>query len=225
VAPHNRTFRSIGRFVLLVGFLLMLPGAASAATRVAIWHMGSLGADGQTMVDTSHSSPPNDGAATDITVTSGSDGYGFGFNGSSSSVAVPDAASLDPGSQPISITLHVRFRGRPRSGVYDLINKGPASNPSYNVQINSKGRVVCAFRGTNRGAALRSASALGDRHWHTIVCAKATRLISITVDGVTRSLNVREGAISNDQSLSVGAKSGGGSEYKGKMDEVTIRVG
>jgi concanavalin A-like lectin/glucanase superfamily protein len=225
IERHKRQLRLISHLCLLVGFLLMLTGEASAATRVAIWHMGSLGADGHTMVDTSHSSPPNDGAATDIAITAGFDGYGYGFNGTSSSVDVPDAASLDPGSQPISITLHVKFRSRPRSGAYDLISKGAAGGASYDVRISSKGKAVCAFTGSHRGGIIRGASALNDRHWHTIVCAKSTRLISITGDGVTRSTNVRVGAISNDQPLSVGAKSSGGSEYRGKMDEVTIRVG
>jgi Concanavalin A-like lectin/glucanases superfamily len=210
---------------VVLAALLVVPGVAQAAA-VAIWHQGSLGTDGQTMIDTSHSSPPNDGTATDVVVTAaGFHGYAYKFNGTSSNVSVADAPTLNPGTSPISMTLHVKFRRRPGSGEYDLITKGASTEPYYKAEIGPRGKAACAFKGTRSEAVVRGAVALNDRAWHTIVCSKTSQVISVTVDGTTRSNNVRVGGITNAAGLSVGATAAGGSYYRGSMDEVTIRIG
>jgi len=211
---------------LLVSVLLAVPIPANAASvRVAIWHMGTLTPDRHTMRDTSTSVPSNNGTTTDVRVVTAWDGYGYKFNGTSSRVVVPDHASLDPGRKPFAITLHVKFRARPISGVYNLISKGTGKAFFYKVLIGSQGKAVCAFHGSLRTAAVHGGASLADRTWHTIVCAKAGRSISVTVDGVTTSSTVRVGAISNAGRLFVGAGPSGGSKYKGAMDEANIRVG
>jgi hypothetical protein len=225
MSPRTFSLRAIGA-LLVAGILMAAPVSAKAVgIRIAIWHMGTLGADRHTMRDTSPSIPSNDGTTTAIRVVNGWDGYGYRFNGTSSQVVVPDSDSLDPGSKPFSITTHVRFRTRPQTGVYDLITKGGATTRSYSVFISPKGKAVCSFHGSLRTASVHGASALNDRHWHTIVCAKASKRISITVDGVTTTSKVRVGGISNARSLLVGTGTGGGNKYRGVMDEVTIRVG
>jgi hypothetical protein len=100
MSPREHSPHGIAVFLLVIGFvLLMLPvGADAAGKRIAVWHMGDLGADRHTMRDTSRSVPSNDGTTTDIRVVDGWDGYGYRFNGTSSRVVVPDHASLDPGT-------------------------------------------------------------------------------------------------------------------------------
>jgi Concanavalin A-like lectin/glucanases superfamily len=213
-------------FVLVTCAVLALPVPASAAgKRIAIWHMGDLGADRHTMRDTSPSVPSNDGTTTDITVVPGWDGYAYKFNGTTSHVVVPDHASLDPGKQPIQITAHAKFRFRPLSGNYVLVAKGSGKTPYYKMLISSQGKAVCSFKGKLRAASVHSATSLADQTWHTIVCAKTGRSISVMVDGATTSNRVRVGPISNARRLFVGMGAGGGSKYRGLMDEVNIRIG
>jgi hypothetical protein len=223
--PRKLSFRVLGA-VLVVGVLVTLPVIAEAASvRVAIWHMGTLTSDRHTMRDTSISVPSNDGTTTDIKVVRGFDGYGYKFNGTTSRVVVPDHASLDPTTKPFSITLHAKFRARPVSGVYNLLSKGGGTTRFYKALISHKGKAVCSFKGGLRTASVHGSSSLADKKWHTIVCAKAGSKISITVDGATTSANLRVGSILNARRLLVGVGAGGGSKYRGVMDEVTIRVG
>jgi concanavalin A-like lectin/glucanase superfamily protein len=223
---REQLLRVIPVFLLVIGFVLTLPVEANAAgKRIAIWHMGDLGADRHTMRDTSPSVPSNDGTTTDIKIVNGWDGYAYKFNGTTSRVVVPDHASLDPGKQAIQITAHVKFRARPLSGVYALVTKGGGQTPYYKMLISSKGKAVCSFRGGLRSASVHGASSLADQEWHTIVCGKRGRSISVSVDGATTSASVRVGAIANARRLFVGAGAGGGSKYRGVMDEVNIRIG
>jgi Concanavalin A-like lectin/glucanases superfamily len=226
MSPRKLSLRGVGVFVLVSGLVLTLSSAAGATgKRIAIWHMGDLGGDRHTMRDTSPSVPSNDGTTTDIKVVNGWDGYAYKFNGTTSRVVVPDHASLDPGSQPMQITVHVKFRAKPISGVYALITKGGGNTPGYRAMIGCKGKAVCSFTGSLRTASVHGANALADRHWHTIVCIKRGRSISVSVDGATTSSSVRVGPVANARRLFVGAGASGGSKYRGLMDEVNIRVG
>jgi hypothetical protein len=225
MSPRKSLLRVLGA-VLVTGLLVALPVIAEAASvRVAIWHMGTLTPDRHTMRDTSISVPSNDGTTTGIKVVRGFDGYGYKFNGTTSRVVVPDHASLDPTTKPLSITLHAKFRARPVSGVYNLLSKGGGATRFYKAVISQKGKAVCSFKGGRRLASVHGSSSLADKRWHTIVCAKTGSTISITVDGTTTSANVRVGSIFNARRLFVGVGAGGGSKYRGVMDEVTIRVG
>jgi hypothetical protein len=226
MSPRNRALAGVGAIVLAAGLSLVFPVASSAVpVRVAIWHMGTLGADRHTMKDTSHSIPPNDGVATAIKVVPAFDGYGYRFNGRTSQVVVPDHDSLDPAAKAFSIVLHVKFGARPASGYYSLLNKGSGAVRSYSAIINTTGKPVCAFHGSLRTASVVGPNALADSQWHTIVCAKFSKRIYIMVDGVKTTSKVRIGGISNARKLYIGRGASGGNRYAGVMDEVTIRVG
>jgi hypothetical protein len=93
----------------------------------------------------------------------------------------------------MQITVHVKFRAKPISNVYALITKGGGNTPGYRVMVGSKGKAVCSFTGSLRTASVHGANALADRHWHTIVCIKRGRSISVSVDGATTSSSVRVG--------------------------------
>jgi hypothetical protein len=199
---------------------------AQAATTAGLWHMDET--SGITAIDASGNG--NDGAYTDITyVSPGFDGSGgaYSFNGTSSKVLVPDASSLDPGTQDVSITVHVKFTVVPPASVgdYDLVRKGTSNY--YKVEIAGTGKARCQFHGTSNGAGLVLGSNLADGAWHTIVCTKTATSITGVVDGtITKTKTVTIGSISNAVALSLGGKSKGSDDlYRGVMDEVSVTIG
>ncbi len=225
----NRTLRLWAPLAAV--FLMASPGVASASTTVALWHMDDLGADGQTMQDSSGTTPPNDGTTTDVTVI----GYAYSFNGSSSMVAVPSADNLNPQSSPITLTVHVNLTILPPSRHdYDLIRKGLGSTTGgeYKVEIVSSGRVLCLFRGTN-GIMKRKAGLnqplVSDGQWHTIQCENTGTTTIVHVDNLTWGKSGSPGAISNTADLVVGAKAvstrANNDWYNGEMDEVSVSIG
>ena len=190
---------------------------------VAIWHMEHN--EHLRMRDASASVPKNNGATTDVRVVDGWDGRGYKFNGITSRVVVPDHASLDPGTRPVQITTHAKFRYLPVSGVYLLLGKGVAKTTYYKMLVGPHGRAECSFGGSLRAASVRNHVSLVGTQRHTIVCTKSKRWISIAIDGVVTSLRVHIGAISNDRRLVVGAGANGGNAFLGGLDETTISVG
>ncbi len=203
---------------------LAIPSVAHAAT-VGLWHMDeSSGA----MVDAS--SFGNDGSLSNVTRVA--PGYGgspraYRFNGSNSKVTVPNDASLNPGSQNVTITAHVKFPDRPSASVgdFDLVRKQSGGGPSYKMEILSTGKAFCRFTGSAGGTSITAGPDLSDDRWHTIVCKKTSSRITLTVDGSSFSKSVTVGSISNSIVLMLGAKPGGGDWYGGVMDEVSIAFG
>ena len=229
IEPFSLDFRgrclSLASGTLLVAIATFaIPTSASAAwEEVATWHMELN--EHLRMRDASTSIPKNNGATTDIRVVDGWDGRGYKFDGTTSRAVVPDHASLDPGTRPVRITTHAKFRYLPVSGVYLLVGKGVAKTTSYKMLIGPSGRAVCSFNGSLRAASVRNHLSLAGTQRHAIVCTKSKRWISIAIDGVVTSLRVHIGAISNDRRLVVGAGANGGSAFLGGLDETTISVG
>ena len=147
---HGRWLSLAARTVLVVvAMTFAIPTAANASwEQVAIWHMEHN--EHLRMRDASPSVPENNGATTDVRVVDGWDGRGYKFNGTTSRVVVPDHASLDPGTRPVQITTHAKFRYVPVSGVSLLVGKGVAKTTSYRMLIGSSGRAVCSFNGSLR---------------------------------------------------------------------------
>jgi hypothetical protein len=86
---------------------------------------------------------------------------------------------------------------------------------------------LCFFQdGTGRKGSVSSGAVnLANGGWHAITCAKTSSSVSVTVDGTTRSVSARLGSISNAQPIALGQKPGGGDQYIGDMDEVSISIG
>jgi hypothetical protein len=208
---------------VVVGLATM--SVARAATTVGLWHMDeSSGA----MVDAS--SFRNDGSLSNVTRVS--PGYGgsaraYRFNGSSSKVTVPNDASLNPGSQNVTITARVKFPDRPSAAIgdFDLVRKQAGGGATYKMEILGTGRAFCRFSGTAGGTSITAGPDLSDDRWHTIVCRKTSSRITLTVDGSSFSKSVNVGSISSSIVLMLGAKPGGGDWYNGVMDEVSIAFG
>lgn len=210
--------------------IVALAGPAQAATTVALWNMTSTAS----MVDSAGN--PNNGVNTAITSAPGKSGMGYHFNGTSSVSTVPDAPELDPGTANLRITAWVKFTVVPSPAVvdYDLVRKGLAGTiggtwkleiypPSSGPRIGS---AYCQFQdSTGKSAFIRGTRDLADGAWHSITCLKTRTAIKLIVDGVTQTLAVTLGSISNSKPVTVGAKPGGGDQYLGDMDKVSIRIG
>jgi len=208
--------------------VLGTPLAAQAASvQVAYWKMNDTGT---TMVDSSghgHSGALHS-VATQQPGWSGSIGYGF--QSKPSYVSVPSATDLNPGTSNFSFTVHVRFSTKPSStvGDYDLLRKGLSSTSggSYKMEILQSGVAFCDFRGGSGEGKVTGSSNLANNAWHTITCARTSTSVRLTVDGSTSSKTVTTGTISNSSSASIGAKdTGGGDQYHGYMDSVTVNKG
>lgn len=202
--------------------LVAVPSPAQAATTVGLWHMDE--GSGTTMIDSSGNG--NNGTLKNVTFTSpGFDGTGgaYVFNGSTSTVVVPNSASLNPGTQDITITAHVRFTVLPPQLDYDVVRK-KGQQRMYRLEIWETGQAFCGFKGSTASKSLKKGPNLADGLWHTITCKKTANQISLTVDGVTWSFTRTIGSISNTANLLLGHKIGG-DFYDGTLDEVSIQFG
>lgn len=204
--------------------IVAAPTPAAAATTAALWHMDET--SGQ-MLDASGSG--NSGSLQNVTrVTPGFNGSGraYSFNGSNSRVVIPNSPSLNPGSQDITISVHVKFASRPSGSVgdYDLVRK-QKPNAVYKVEILGSGKAFCKFKGSGGNVAISAGPVLADNQWHTIVCRKTASQVTLTVDGSNFTKNGSAGSISSTIAVTLGAKPNSGDWYKGLMDEVSIITG
>jgi len=168
------------------------------------------------------------GANTNIAfVSPGFDGTGgaYAFNGSSR-VVIPDSPSLNPGSQDVTLTAHVKTSTLPGSvGDYDLIRKKKNAQ-IYKMEILGTGTGYCQFKGTVANAAVKGGPSVVDGLWHTIVCRKTSTQVTLTIDGVLVKTKVlATGSIVPPIALYLGQKPDGGDAYTGLMDEVSITIG
>ena len=220
---------SVGSVLALTPGLLFAGAAHAATTTVALWHMEDPG------VMTDSSGNGNTGYPTAVTSVPGTSGQGYGFNGVNSGVAVGDDDSLDPGTADFSFTVHVRFTEAPSPTVvdYDLIRKGLAGTigGDWKMEIfpptrGGPAQAYCRIQdATGAAAEVRDSAALNDGSWHTITCAKTSTAIQVIVDGSAVTTPANLGSISNSKPVEVGQKLGGGDQYLGDMDEVSIAVG
>lgn len=210
--------------VLIIGST----GLALAASKTAAtWHMDET--SGTTMSDASGNGNTGTLKHIKVGVAGWSGSTGYGFDGKSSVVLVPDAASLDPGSADLVVTVHVAFTKVPADD-YDLIRKGLSSTAGgdWKIEIvNVNGQAIgrCYLRGSAADWQKTAGPNLADGAWHTITCEKHATTVVLSVDGriwkTTRSI----GSIANSAKLSIGAKAEGGDWYQGSMDEVSIVTG
>jgi len=225
----RRALRSPAALVASVAFVLCQAVPASAATTVGLWHMDET--SGTTAVDSSGQN--NNGSLINVTfVSPGFNGTGgaYSFNGTSSQVRVPSSASLNPGTQAIDVTLHVKFTHLPGSvGDYDLVRK-TGSGTFYKVEIGPKGQAVCLFKGTAGKGKVVFGPALNNGSWHTITCTRTgpsgQEVVTAIVDGQSLAKSVIVGSISGPNPLILsGQKTGTQDLYNGVMDEVSIAIG
>jgi nitrogen fixation protein FixH len=224
-----RTWTRLSLAFLTAAAPVALAAPAQAATTTALWHMESV----PTMDDSSGNN--NTGTTTAVTIVPGSSGNGYHFDGAAG-VTVPNSASLNPGTEDFKITMSVRFDAPPSVAVadFDLIRKGLAGTTGgeFKMEILPKplgsatSPAYCHFQdSTGKTAFIYDTRNLADGLWHTISCVKNATAIAVVVDGVTTTQTVTLGSIGNTKVVEVGRKTGGGDEYLGDMDEVSMEVG
>ena len=230
--------RRLGRAALtaalVAGALVAGAPTANAASPAHNWSMDEAAGTG-TMLDAG--SPATNGSWQNITAgVAGFSGTAYRFSGNSR-VTVADDASLDPGSDTFTATVHVRFTRMPdasNGGDYDLIRKGLGSTSGgyWKIEIypNSKHTVaqgLCQMKGSSNSIKIVGTPySLNDDQWHTLTCTKTNTDVTLTVDGHSYKKTVTIGSIANATDLTLGAKPGsGGDWYTGDMDQVTYQIG
>ncbi|MDP9331341.1 MAG: LamG domain-containing protein [Actinomycetota bacterium] len=230
----NRVGRVLFVALLAVAAVAVGP-AAHASITVHLWSMDEPAGSG-TMLD-SGSPTQTFGSWENISAgIAGVTGTAYHFNGSSSRIVVNDDPSLDPGSSPFSVTVHVRFTEIPTTeigGDFDLIRKGlgSTSGGDWKVEIvpTSNGQQtmgLCHVQGSAGVAEAKGAqSTLDDGTWHELSCSKDDDGVILTVDGTSYVTDDDVGSVANSAPLTVGAKNIGGDWYDGDMDDVSLQIG
>jgi Concanavalin A-like lectin/glucanases superfamily len=219
----------VKRIVLLLTVAAVMASMASPAWAVLLkaaeWHMDDT--DGQ-MLDSSGNN--NNGTPTDVTQT----GATFGFNGSTSHVLVPDADSLDPQANDITLTASVWVNGQSlNDDSYDVVRKGlvTTTGGDYKMEIQraaaTVGKLHCLFRGDRRTVDIVARRDIVDGNWHTLQCLKTSTSVVAMVDGRSFTKTGSAGSIANASAVMVGAKEvtpKPDDMFNGSMDFVSIDI-
>jgi hypothetical protein len=173
----------------------------------------------------------NNGTPTDVLQT----GSTYVFNGSTSHVAVPDADSLDPQANDITLTASVMVNGASLDDdSYDVVRKGYVDTPGGDYKMEIKrikadptiGKLHCFFRGDG-GTVYKVANRdIVDGNWHTLQCLKTGTSVVAKVDGRSFTKTGSAGSIANESVVMVGAKKADPFDdmFDGSMDFVSIEI-
>jgi hypothetical protein len=203
---------------------------ASAATVVASYTMN------QATSPITDATGKHPGVVTKVGRTVGASGakgdLALNYTVDPSYVTVANAADLNPGKGAFSFTLKVKTSTMPTlaiGGDYDLIRKGLATTAggSWKMEIMDDGRALCNLRAPNAQTQLWAGKNLVDGTWHSIICARTSSAVTMTVDGVVvASGQPVKGSISNSSPMLIGAKTTSGEDQTtGAIDNVTITAG
>jgi len=194
---------------------------------VGLWHLDEL--SGTTAYDSSGHG--HDGAISGP-VTLGVPGelntaYSFVPK---STVIVPDAPDLQPGTADVTISYWLNATTLPPccNGVdYDMFTKGDHSSRGgqIKIEVQENGQASCMFRGASGGKQLTAGPNVVDGHWHQVICQRIGTQIIETVDGSSFSTTTTTGAITVTDPIRLGSHKNGGDWYKGVLDEVTYSIG
>ena len=172
----------------------------------------------------------NSGTPTGVLQTGGT----YVFNGSTSHVSVPDADSLDPQDNDITLAARVLVGGASLDDdSYDVVRKGffDTTGGYYKMEIRrtadpTVGKLHCLFRGT--GASVNKVANLDivDGNWHTLRCVKTATSVVARVDGRSFTKAGSAGSIANESIVMVGAKKAKPFDdvFDGSMASVSIAI-
>lgn len=212
-------------------------GPAQAAGFGAHWVFNEVGSPPSVLHDVSGNG--NDGRPVGAIV---GDGSGFTFNPTGTSgdsgtgrVAVPDSATLNPGTADFSYAVTV-VTAVPTTGTdYDLLRKGYASTSGgeFKVEIlrTSTGgaKAFCLVKDTSghTGRVSSKGVSLADGQPHTITCTKTSTHVTVTVDNLSpragSSVTGGLGDVSNGAPLTIAAKAdSGGDWFHGRMTDAAL---
>ncbi len=173
----------------------------------------------------------NNGTLTDVVRT----GSTYVFNGSTSHVPVPDAASLDPQENDITLTASVKVDGTSLDDdSYDVVRKGFVDTPGGDYKMEIKrvesdptiGKLHCLFKGTGDTVSRMFWRDVVDGRWHTLQCVKTSTSVVASVDGQSATKTGSTGSIANESNVMVGAKKADPFDdmFDGSMDFVSIDI-
>ena len=192
---------------------------------VGLWHLDET--SGTTAFD---SSGRGHNGAISGPVTLGVPGKvntAYGFT-PKSTVIVPDAPDLRPGTGRIVVSYFVKLTTPPPSGTdYDIFTKGDTttSGGQIKLEVQRNGQASCMFRGSLGQRQLQAGPNVIDGKWHKVTCKRAGNQIVETVSGTSFSVTQATGAITNTAEVRIGSHLGGGDWYNGVLDEVSYAIG
>jgi len=198
---------------------------ASSSSVVGLWHLDET--SGTTAFDSSGNG--NNGAISGP-VTLGVPGHlntAYSFV-PKSTVIVPNASDLVPGTATITISYWLNTTTLPSNGIdYDMFTKGASgsSGGQIKIEVQENGQASCMFRGSGGGKQLQAGPNVVDGQWHQVTCVRNGTQIVETVDGASFSVTKATGAITVTDPIRLGSHKGGGDWYKGVLDEVTYSIG
>jgi hypothetical protein len=244
-------------FVVVAGIVMasMASSPAWALPLAAFWEMNE---DSGAMLDSSANN--NNGTPKNVVqgVKEDIDGDGqqestYSFNGlttPASRVEVPDADSLDPKANDITLTARVRVgvdnTHQMDDDSYDVVRKGLVTTEGGDYKMEIKrvkadptiGRLHCFFRGIQEDGTDDSVNRVArpdvvDGRWHTLQCLKTSTSVVATVDGRSFTTTGSADSIDNASDVWVGAKTvtltrrgveRGDDVFDGLMDFVSIEI-
>jgi hypothetical protein len=147
-----------------------------------------------------------------------------------STVIVPDAADLEPGTADVTVSYWLNATTLPpccNGADYDMFTKGDASSKGgqIKIEVQENGQASCMFRGSLGGKQLQAGPNVVDGHWHQVICQRIGTQIIETVDGASFSTTKSTGAITVTDPIRFGSHKNGGDWYNGILDEVTYSIG
>jgi len=144
----------------------------------------------------------------------------------------PSAASLNPGTRPISYGAKVLLSPRQTSKGQNVVQKGySATSSQYKLQVDgAAGRASCVLVGAQPGIKLITSSvSVADGTWHAVECRRTATALTVLVDGAVRGNRALVGGLSvaNDRPLSIGGKGAyfDNDQFQGTLDDVWVRIG
>lgn len=144
----------------------------------------------------------------------------------------PSAASLNPGTRPISYGAKVLLDHSQTSKGQNVVQKGYSTTSSqYKLQVDgSAGRASCVLVGAKPGIKLVTSSVtVADGTWHAVECRRTATALTVLVDGAVRGNRAVAASLSvaNDRPLSIGGKGAysDNDQFQGTLDDVWVRIG
>jgi len=195
-------------------------GATGTGVR-ALWHMNET--SGSTMVDSSGNGHNGSLSSVQLGVP-GFSGTAYGFT--RGTVTVSSASDLNPGSQTMTATIHMKTTSAPATPDWDLFRKGQytTAGGEWKMEYQPSGQASCGFKGSSAYSELIAGPSLKDGRWHAVSCRKTSSAIQLVVDGQTFSKSANIGTIANTAPV-IMASYPGAEFFQGALDEASITFG
>ena len=222
---------------MMMALMASSPAWGAVLLKAADWQMNETSETFGQMLDSS--SNANNGTPTYVVqgveqVINGEVESTYLFNGSTSHVPVPDADSLDPQANDITLTARVLVNGESLDDdSYDVVRKGfvTTAGGDYKMEIKrtadpTVGKLHCFFRGDQGTVRKVARPDIVDGNWHTLECVKTSNSVVAKVDGRSFTKTGTAGSIANATNVMVGAKKADPFDdmFDGWMDYVSIDI-